>query len=272
VARALAAAALFPVVALAWLWNLVGGAGTIAILLLFWAVRRRRRVALAVATGALALAVGLQSASAQAIIDESVFDAPKGPPVSRWAFEIKLGPYHPDVDGEDGLVGTPFDDTFGSGSSLFFGLELDYFFFHPYGQLGLAANLGYMQDTGHAFKQGPDGMRELADRTVVPLVPYAKLGLSYYVWQITKGNGDVSEYPDRGRARGGTLGWQGSVGVAVRADRFDPDASRALTTELGVEHAGFFFELTYADVSGLFQDNKLHVGDLTWTAGVNFEF
>ena len=32
------------------------------------------------------------------------------------------------------------------------------------------------------------------------------------------------------------------------------------------------FELTYADVSGLFQSNRLHVGDVTWAAGVGFEF
>jgi hypothetical protein len=28
----------------------------------------------------------------------------------------------------------------------------------------------------------------------------------------------------------------------------------------------------YADVSGLFQSNKMHLGDLTWSAGLNFEF
>ena len=33
---------------------------------------------------------------------------------------------------------------------------------------------------------------QLADHTVVPLVPYAKLGLAYDLWWNTKGNGDIS--------------------------------------------------------------------------------
>ena len=62
------------------------------------------------------------------------------------------------------------------------------------------------------------------------------------------------------------------VGVSLRADRIDPTAARNLQTEMGVEHAGFFFELSYAEVNGLGQSRRLHVGDATWFAGVNFEF
>ena len=105
-----------------------------------------------------------------------------------------------------------------------------------------------------------------------PLVPYAKFGLAYGIWWITKGDGSVSETPSKGKAYGGTLGWTGTLGLAIRADMFDPDATRNLQTELGVEHAGFFFEVVYADVSGLGMENKLHVGDFTWFAGINFEF
>ena len=44
----------------------------------------------------------------------------------------------------------------------------------------------------------------LADRTVVPLVPYAKIGLSYYIWHITKDNGDTSSFNGQ-NAFGATL-------------------------------------------------------------------
>src|SRR5262249_19130100 len=157
--------------------------------------------------------------------------------------------------------------------------------------------IGYMRNTGHAFIEDPvthmsTGKRAadettftmlpvallavyrftlLADRTVIPLVPYAKIGFSYYIWRITKDNRALSSYLGKA-AFGGTLGWQGSVGISFRADRLDPGASKDLETELGVEHIGFFFELTHADVSGLFTSNKLHVGDTTWAAGLNFEF
>jgi hypothetical protein len=112
---------------------------------------------------------------------------------------------------------------------------------------------------------------QLADSTVIPLVPYGRVGLSYYIWRFTKGNGNVASVGED-EAFGATLGWQASVGLAIRADRLDDEAARSLRSDLGVEHAGFFVELTYADVSGLGQSNKLHVGDLTWAAGINFEF
>jgi hypothetical protein len=291
--RAAAAVGLFPVVALAWLWNHVGLGGFLLLALLAVAWRRRRRLALALAAASLFAA---PAARAQVYFDEAA-ELEDPIPRSRWAFELKFGPYHPDVDGEEGLMGSPFDDTFGSGSSLYIGVELDFFFFNRFGELGVAGAIGHTSDSAKAWKQDPatgrrldersdddTGFRmvplslsivyrltELADRTVIPLVPYGKLGLSYALWQMTRGNGDLSRVMDD-EARGGTLGWHGTAGVMVRAEGIDPQAARSMQNELGVEHAGFFFELTYADVSGLFQSNRLHVGDLFWTAGVAFEF
>jgi hypothetical protein len=280
-------------VALAWAWSSVGLGGFLLGALLIVAWRRRRRLALALAGLSLFAAV---PARAQVFLDDEALTAEPEIPRSRWAFELKLGPYHPDVDGESG-VASPFDDTFGSGNTLYFGVELDFFFFNTFGELGLAGAIGYTSDSAKSFKQDPETgmtlperseddtafrllplslsvvyrMTELADRTVIPLVPYAKLGLSYYIWQITKGNGDLSSVMGD-EARGGTLGWQGTVGILLRAEGLDPSSAHNLQSELGVEHAGFFFELTYADVSGLFQSNKLHVGDFTWAAGFAVEF
>jgi hypothetical protein len=111
----------------------------------------------------------------------------------------------------------------------------------------------------------------LDDRWRVPLVPYGRLGLSYYLWWITRPDGSISE-ADGEEARGGSLGWQGSVGLAIRAERLDPDAGVNLRNELGIEHAGFFAELTFADVDGFGAGDKLSLGDLTWFGGINFEF
>src|SRR5262249_53912206 len=82
----------------------------------------------------------------------------------------------------------------------------------------------------------------ISDRTVVPLVPYAKLGLSYYIWRMSKGNGDTSSIMGND-ASGATLGWQGSLGLSFRVDRLDPDAAKEMSTELGVDHVGFFAEV-----------------------------
>jgi hypothetical protein len=298
VARVAAAVGLFPVVALAWLWNVGGPVG---IVLFFggivWLRRMRRRRKLLLAAAAVAVLVaGLQPARAQVMLEEDAKDEPLGLPDSWWAFEIKVGPYYPDIDGESGLTGKPYETMFGSGKSILPQMELDRFFFHPYGELGLGASIGYMWNSAKSFAQDENGvvtsMRSaddtgfklfplalmvvyrstaLADRTVIPIVPYAKVGLSYYIWQITKGDGSTAEISGQ-KGRGATLGWQGTLGLALRADRLDPEAARGLESDLGVEHAGFFFDVTYANVSGLFQSNRLHVGDFTWAAGVNFEF
>ena len=126
----------------------------------------------------------------------------------------------------------------------------------------------------------------LDDHTPVPLVPYAKAGLSYYLWWVTAPDGSFARKPtddcadpddpmlacDGDRALGGSLGVQFSIGLALRAERLDRNAATSLRNEFGVEHAGFFAELTYANVDGFGSDKKLAVGDFTWFAGLNFEF
>lgn len=124
----------------------------------------------------------------------------------------------------------------------------------------------------------------LDDRMNIPLVPYGKAGLSYYLWWVTQPSGDLAEAPtpmcpdpgDPGckgnRARGASLGWQLSLGLALRAEAIDKQSAQSLRNEFGIEHAGFYGELTYAQVDGFGSDSRLHVGDLTWFAGLNFEF
>jgi hypothetical protein len=242
--------------------------------------------------------LGPAAASGQVVLDDEAEQDPTHVPSSAWVFELKFGPYYPQIDGEEGVVGKPFETTFGSGQNFLTQIELDRFFLWPFGQLGVGASAGYMQDTARAFAQDAAGnpifdqrsadktafhlvptaffavyrFTELADRTPVPLVPYGKLGLSYYIWWVTRGDGSVSSRAPNGDGYGGTWGWQGTIGLALRADQIDPGAVRSLTIDYGIEHASFFAELTHADVSGLGSDEKLHVGDTTWAAGVNFEF
>jgi hypothetical protein len=316
-ARVAAQVALFPLVLGAWVWDATTlGEKLLALALvigwLAWRRRRRRSAAaaapaprvrrLAAAAGALLLVGALpRVASAQVMLDDETLSQPveHGLPRSNWAFELKIGPYYPDVDGEAALNGaTPFHDMFGDGSMILPQLELDRFLAYPLGELGIGLSIGYSSNSAQSFTEDASGhattMRSgdettfhlipiallavyrftvISDRSVVPLVPYAKLGLSYYIWWNTRGDGSVSVYDPTGQeGRGATLGWQGSLGLAFRADRLDPDAARAAENELGVEHISFFAEVTYAQVNGLLSSNKLHLGDFTWNAGINFEF
>lgn len=235
-------------------------------------------------------------------------------PTSLWNVGIKLGPYTPDVDSELDASPGPYERMYG-GAALMGMLQVERFLAWPLGQLGVALTLGYASKSANAFvicEPGEDECMDeggippraegdktsfrlipasiggiyrftmLDDEWHVPLVPYARLGLSYYLWWITAPDGSVARAPTddcpdldgcRGdRALGASLGWEASVGLALRAERLDPQSARSLRNDLGIEHAGFYAELLYADVNGFGAEDKLHVGAFTWFAGVNFEF
>ncbi len=126
---------------------------------------------------------------------------------------------------------------------------------------------------------------EIDDRWHIPIVPYGKAALAYYFWWVTDPSGSIAEAstdpacnPSTGAmcrttdGLGASLGFETTVGLAVRAERIDPDTASALTNDLGIEHAGLYVELLYANVDGFGKSDKLSVGDLTWFGGINFEF
>jgi hypothetical protein len=203
---------------------------------------------------------------------------------------------------------------FGDGPFLMSGMTLDRYFLYPAGQLGVTGSIGFLTKSARAFQvddggnlvTNEDGVpiraegdknkfrlipvslgvvyryTQLDDRFHALVVPYGRLGLSYYYWWVTAPSGDIAEVPtadcpdldgcEGNRARGGSLGWQASGGLALRLERIDPDTEVALRTELGIEHAGFLVEVTYAVVDGFGSDKKLSLGDTTWFGGINFEF
>ena len=233
------------------------------------------------------------SAHAQIILEDEAWN----PSQSKWAFELKFGPYLPDIDSAFATA-TPYADTFG-GASLLSAVELDRFFAWPAGHLGVAGQLGFFRRSAPAFEQDGAGkavmdmrsdsdetsltlvptslsavyrMTALADRTPVPLVPFAKAGVSYYLWWIDKGNGDTAETMQNGKARGGTWGWQASLGLALRLGFLDPDAQGKLDSDFGVQHTTLFGEVLTASIDGFGDDQRLRLGDLTWLLGLGFVF
>jgi hypothetical protein len=216
----------------------------------------------------------------------------------RFALELRLGPYSPDIDEELGGARTPHEDFFGDDTRLMFQIELDWQIYrHPaVGSLGIGAAAGYFRETASApfeTTDEPNAARsgdksrlslyplaalgvyradQLWQLLGVPLVPYGKVGLSYTFWNIFDGNGLVAENPGGGRGRGGTLGWQAAVGLSLVLDILDLGSSRELDSETGINHTHLFAEYVKYEISGLGQKNKLHVGDSTWLAGLMFEF
>jgi hypothetical protein len=285
--------------------------------------RRRHGRAIAAASVTVVVLAWSQLASAQPYWDE-----PGGPADqqaerrvtehrSQWSFDLKFGPYKPDIDSEFDLGPDeqgPYEQMFG-GRKLMTQFELDRILLYPKGQLGVGVGIGFMQASANAFEIDAMGdiaidpetgkpIRSAGDKTKlrvmplylnavyrftmlddelrIPLIPYGKLGLGWYVWNIERPDGktaSVNEDPmcagddcAQNKAAGASLGWQATIGLAIRAERIDPSAARSLNSELGIEHASFFAELLYARVDGFGADDRLRVGDTTWLAGINFEF
>lgn len=220
-----------------------------------------------------------------------------------FAAHLKFGPYRPAVDEQFGNGRAPYREVFGDDSSLLMQIQFDWQAVPtPVGPLGVGLLYGFFSESAHSLTA--DGRSQadetslrahtlagllvfrfdlLARHTPVPLVPYAQIGLDYYIWWVTEGDGSVANCPENCpfdddpqnvKARGGAWGWQASPGIALLLDVFDPRAAKVLDSEMGINHSYAFFELLLADVDnfGDKEGNTLHLGDRTWMAGLAFEF
>lgn len=306
--------------ALLWHLLTLPGLFVLAGLVVFARRFRLRRLALAAGPATLVLLVlVLSPATAQAqtpywestSVEAEDEDLPLGDPRRvKWHAGVRLGPYVPGIDaqldmpaaGADG----PYEQMFG-GYSILPMVDIDRFFIYRYGQIGGGVSIGYMGKKARPWQAGsdpadPDRPRSAGDHNTfrlipvsfnavfrlsvlddefgIPLVPYARGGLAYYVWWSSGPSGDFAKACVSGgsdpmcettKARGASLGLVGSIGLAIRAERIDTDAARSMR-ESGIEHAGFYAEYSVGKVDGFGSDKKLSVGDATWFAGVDFEF
>lgn len=317
VARIAMAIVLLPFIAFALLWHVLSLPGLLAIIaFLILARRRSKRLRLQLATATVFLLLPMR-AHAQTpywedeTIGETQDELPIGDPERvKWHAGVRLGPYVPGIDAQidkpTGKYAGPYEQMFG-GYSILPVVDVERFFYRGFGQAGLGVSLGYMGKKAHAWLAGSDpndAMRPRAegdtntfrlfpltlsavyrfsfldDEYGIPIVPYARAGLGYYVWWVVAPNGDFASSCktggdtmgcDKTTAAGASLGFVGSVGLAIRAERIDPAAARSMR-ESGIEHAGFYGEYSVGKVDGFGSDKKLSVGDATWFAGVDFEF
>ena len=210
-----------------------------------------------------------------------------------FAFELRFGPYLPDVDSEFNGTRHPYQDYYGSSDHLLTQTEFDVEIFHNIGTVALGAGLSYFSVSGVApvasgtgqpsgdkstFKIVPVSLSAIyrfdyfLERRGFPLVPFAKAGLDWAYWQITDGNDEIATDGRGGEARGVTFGWHGAAGLSLVLDFFDPEAARDFDNELGVNHTSLVFQYTYANISGLGKSDRMHLGDASWSLGLMFQF
>ncbi|CAN5912988.1 hypothetical protein BH11MYX2_BH11MYX2_25500 [soil metagenome] len=297
-------------------WGGGPGAGLLALAIAFILIPRARRRTFVRVLGPAAglLVFGLATpAHAQApywASDDNTSSSEAiylGDNIVKWNIGLRLGPYTPQIDSQLGANGTgPYKQMFG-GYRVIPMLDIDRIVWSGFGQLGFGGSIGYMQKTAHAFTEGssPDDVNRmrtpgnsntfrllplqatavyrftvLDDLYGIPVVPYLRGGLAYYLWMVRTngstskaciGGGETSTCDGGEKALGATLGVTGAIGIAFRAERIDSSTALSMR-QSGLEHAGFYAELNFAKVDGFGSDSKLSVGDNTWFVGANFEF
>lgn len=202
----------------------------------------------------------------------------------HFALEVKFGPYLPDVDTEFSGGSGPYYRTFGDDYLLLSLLQFDWEYLRiPGGTLAVGVSAGFMQAVGTAHT--PDGRASgedtvlnivpaywtagyrldlFAERWGVPLVPFFKAGIATYWWWVLNAAGTAQW--------GWTPGWFLSPGLALQLDFFEPGTARSFDSSIGINHSYLTIELLYASVDGFGRGKSMILSDLSFTAGVAFEF
>jgi hypothetical protein len=260
------------------------------------ALRASRWCVLPVASVA-ALALDAAPASAQTISSEPPPDTKRIGPHSdvspqNAAFELRFGPYNPKID--DNLATPQYDSFFGDTNRYMFGVEVDWQAWRaPYvGTLGVGVGWGYTQMAGvnkvelipPPGEAAPNVAQEstlnimpvygvgvlridtLARNFKVPLVPYAKLGLSWAFWWVNDGIGTATN--DAGvKGKDVSTGYQAAVGGMFLLDILEPSAALSADVDSGVNNSYLFFEWSMSNYGG----DQMNVGSNNWVTGLAFE-
>jgi hypothetical protein len=279
--------ALLPVAVLAWFWvDAAWWAKTLILLALlgFWRLGRKSRRWRRGIVAALALLFLGVSASAHA-------DSPR-----NFYLELKVGAISPSLDDRPGLAATrPYATIFGTSSRLAGGFDFEWQILKEVGSFGVSFGMLYFQSVGKGIQ--PDTGERSADTTVlnvlpfqvnavyrmdiplrrwgVPLVPYAKFGLDYYLWWILNGAGDISQATDAGggsrRGAGGTFGLHFTLGIQFQLDVIDRRMQKAFDEDVGINHSYLFAEIVFSRVDD-FNDRSFNFSSTYFLAGLALEF
>jgi hypothetical protein len=205
------------------------------------------------------------------------------------AFEIRVGPYTPNVD--DGLNGTPYEDTFGDKTRWHFGLEGDWQVLRLKDTLSFGPGFGVhftrmsakaplssgaglsAQDTTLTIIPmhlvGVLRVDAIADRSGVPFCPYAKLGFGYALWWSK--DGEETATADGTEAKDSSYGITFALGLAFRLDWLDPADAAAADAGIGINHSSIFGEYFVSDLSGFGSNDVMNVGTNTFVFGAMLE-
>lgn len=218
--------------------------------------------------------------------------------LEHFQFELRFGPYSPEIDEEfegksvtiDGTTYTtpPFTDYFGDDPLFYFGLELDWLpFYIPYvGSLGIGAGWGHVRTSANTRTEADHGTEAASETSITimpmhlsgvvridgplreagfPVVPYAKLGFGFGLWTASgpDGTSDAGGVSGEGTSVGPSI----ALGGAIALNAFDESQAVSLREDTGIRYAYVFGEWYYANL-----DSGMHVGSSTAVFGLALDF
>jgi hypothetical protein len=225
------------------------------------------------ALAALALSAALAATPARAQLDSQS---------GKWgSLELGGGPFRPRID-EDLGSATPYEDVFGGKPAPIWRLHLSRAVYSGAGVLEVGFKTGLFSKAGHAL-DATTGART-SDRTTFnvlptsltltyrpdfvyerygfPLVPYGRVALERYNWWVTKDS--------KWKKKGATNGWSATAGVAFVLDFLDPDSSRDLDREVGVNHTALYLDVTKSKVDDFGSKKSWDLSEdlVAWSGGL----
>lgn len=236
------------------------------------------------------------------------FGRPGSP--QRFAVEIKMGPYLPDIDRRYtgsgfGPYATLFGETDGGGiatdapkKGLMPVLGFDWQFFYAGGPVGIGTQVAFFRDKASAILANPTEedttirsaadsvtftllpvsalvsyrFELLADRFKVPLVPYLKAGPTYALYWARDGRRNIARDEEGDKGLGGVWGYTLNAGMMIRLDFIERSAAKKLDQTTGINHTYVFGEFSFNRLDNLGIGNSISVGSATWFAGFAIEF
>ena len=217
------------------------------------------------------------------------FDDPDGGSPISGVFELKLGEYVPNIDGDFDVEPGPFESVFSNRTGLYLEGEYDWQFYRGVGSAAIAVNAGFFRDAGNA--QLADGSSSadttylrmfplrlglayrfdyLQTRYRVPVALSVKAGVDYYFWRVG-GSGGLSQIGEF-KGRGGTAGYHVELGFHLLLDAFAPSMAAGFDGNAGVNNTYFFAEYLIAMIDDFGGDASWDLSDNTALFGLAFEF
>jgi|GEM_PF-2445434 len=224
----------------------------------------------------------------------------------KWALSFEGGPYLPAQ-----YTDKAFNDIFGyQEENTEYNLGLDFHLSDAFGDTGVGFGFGLIQFVGKGRVEstesiGGQSFEVASDTTVfnilplrfelfyrltyfddnfaIPLTPYVRGGLGYYLWWVTDGVGDVdlaylNNASEPSRAAGGKYGFIGSLGIALELNTLEHAAASKLRASTGIVSSSLYFEYNMSSVDSFgaagfdFSNTNTDSSFNTWRAGVYLEF